>query len=96
VIEKLAGALPKGEIVVLVSATWCGNCKAFRPAVESASGRGTRFRFMEVDVDLRPDLIEAWKLESVPTVVLFKDGREVRRQVGFTSEKKLLTFLERF
>jgi len=93
-IHRLGTDLPPGKAVVLASASWCGSCKAFRPIVEYAAALRKDLAFHEVDIETRSDLIAAWGLDAVPTVVLLRGGKPVARQVGYASEKKLIKFLD--
>ena len=77
-----------GEVPVLVDfhATWCGPCKAMAPALQAfASEMGDRLRVIKIDVDRNPQVALDYKIQGVPTLILFKDGRPVWRQSGALS-----------
>ena len=71
--------------VVLVDfwATWCGPCKMLAPVIEQL---GTQYEGKvvvgKVDTDEQPALAMQFGIMSIPTVILFKDGKEVERKVG--------------
>jgi thioredoxin 1 len=75
----------KSPLPVLVDfhATWCGPCKVLAPVVEEiARDRQGTLKVVKVDIDVARKTASAHGIQSVPTLVLFKDGKELRRRVG--------------
>ena len=78
------------EAPVLVDfyADWCAPCKYVAPLMdELAQTHEGRLLVVKVDTDQAPDLSQKWGVRSIPTVILFKEGEEVARSVGFEPEK---------
>ena len=78
------------EAPVLVDfyADWCAPCKYVAPLMdELAQTHEGRLLVVKVDTDQAPDLSQKWGIRSIPTVILFKEGEEVARSVGFEPEK---------
>jgi thioredoxin 1 len=75
-------------------APWCGPCQMIGPVIEKLSHdlAGTHV-IGKVNVDEHPILAEAFEVTSIPTLILFKDGKAVRRVSGFRSEPQLREFL---
>ena len=68
-------------------ASWCGPCRALKPVFENVSNRfGNGVKFSFIDVDEQFETASKYAVRSVPTVVIEKDGEEVRRFVGVQSE----------
>lgn len=65
-------------------ATWCGPCRMAEPVIEQMSEEyAGKVLIGKVDVDAEPELAGKFGVMSIPTVILFKDGQEIGRQVGF-------------
>ena len=91
-------ALPVDANVTLIkfSAAWCGPCKALVPVLtELATAYGPRLRVVDVDVGDDPDLGERFGVRAMPTLVLWRDGREVGRVVGARARAFLAAMIDR-
>ena len=86
----------KSEIPVLVDfwATWCGPCMRQAPALEELSNAG--YEIGKIDVDECPELAGAFGVMSIPTLILFKDGKEQTRLVGLQSKDRLEAVLKQY
>ena len=81
------------EAIVDFYATWCGPCKMFGPVFEDVSLKND-INFVKVDVDKYSEIARKYGVMTIPTVILFKDGVEVKRNIGFMSEQELSKFLK--
>ncbi len=80
-----------GAAVVDFWATWCGPCKMLGPTIEELADELEGQAVVgKVDVDENRELASQFGVMSIPTVVFFKDGKEVTRLVGVQSKEKLL------
>ena len=80
-------------VIVDFYANWCGPCKMFGPVFEEV-GNSNEMNFVKVDVDKDSDIARRYGVMSIPTVILFKDGVEVKRYTGFMDKEKLIEFLK--
>lgn len=68
------------------SASWCGPCKTLAPTFNEVKNSFTGVLFNEYDIDDSSDVASQFGIRSVPTVILVKDGKEVKRIVGANSK----------
>lgn len=86
----------KGEGLTLVDffATWCGPCKMMHPVLEQLKDElGENVRVIKIDVDKNMDLSMQYRIQSVPTLMLFKNGAAVWRQSGVMSLNNLKSII---
>ena len=91
--EKDFNNLIETEAIVDFYATWCGPCKMFGPIFEEVS-KEKDMNFIKLDVDKYSDIAREYGVMSIPTMILFRDGKEVKRHTGFMSKDDLLEFLK--
>ena len=88
----------KSETPVLVdfTATWCGPCKVLAPVVdEIAEETVGKVKVVKLDVDVAPGAAKRYGIRGVPTVVAFRGGEQVGRQVGISKKQTLLALIGR-
>lgn len=94
--EDFESAIKSGVCLVDFNAVWCGPCKAQAPTIEKlADDFAGRATIAEVDVDSNQEAAVAYGVQSIPTLVVFKEGTEVQRFVGLQSESVLAGALEK-
>lgn len=77
-------------VVMDFFATWCGPCKMLTPIFESLSKEmSDKVDFAKLDIDRSLEIAQQYKIVSVPTTIIFKNGREVQRIVGFIPKEQL-------
>lgn len=93
-VENFETEVLKSEKPILIDfwATWCGPCMRQGPVVEELAEEG--YAVGKVDVDQNMALAQQFRVVSIPTLTLFKDGAEAQRFVGLTSKEELKSALE--
>lgn len=90
--EVISSSLP---VVVDFWAEWCGPCKMIAPILEELSQQlGGKVKFVKVNVDENPNLTTEYGIMSIPTLIIFKEGKPLAKTVGTQSREELLKFIE--
>ncbi len=84
-----------GVVVVDFWASWCGPCKMLSPVIEELSNEITTAKFAKVNVDENPQSSQNFNIASIPTLLVFKDGKVVDTMVGFRPKAELEQLVKR-
>ena len=77
----------EGTVLVDFYADWCGPCKVMSPIIDTiAEEVGDRAKVGKVNVDGNIELSEKFEVQSIPTIIVFKDGKEVNKFLGVTDK----------
>ena len=80
-------------VVVDFFAEWCGPCKAMAPALEQvATELKGKVKVVKLDVDQNPDITQKYRIQAMPTLMVFKDGNVVNQKIGALVQKKQLAW----
>ena len=88
----------QSELPVLVDfwTTWCAPCKVVLPVIEELAGEmAGKVRFAKLDVDSEQQLAMQYRVSSIPTFILFKDGQMVDRMLGAMPKSQFQNFINR-
>ncbi len=84
----------KKTILVDFWASWCGPCQMIAPIVEEISNElSERIEVGKLNVDEQPEIAIKYDVMSIPTLILFKDGKVVNTIIGYHSKEEILDFI---
>lgn len=85
--------IKEGKVLVDFYADWCGPCKMVAPIVEKLAGEYEDMNFLKINVDEAPRLAARFEVYSIPTLLLFENGKLTNKQVGYVPEPRLKAFI---
>lgn len=89
--KEFANEIKEGAVLVDFFATWCGPCRMMASILEDVDKElGGKGKIVKVDVDQNENLAKQFAVMSIPTLVLFKDGKMVSRHVGVMQKNDCL------
>ncbi len=84
--------LIKDRVLVDFYATWCGPCQLLSPLIENLKDE---IDIIKIDVDKNEELARQYGIMSIPCIILFEKGKEIKRNIGFLEEEKLKEFIKK-
>ena len=88
--EEFLDLISDGNVLVDFYADWCGPCKIMGEILESVDGN-----IVKVNTDTFPRLAQKFGIMSIPTLILFKDGREADKLIGLQSKNDIIEFINK-
>ena len=81
------------KVLVDFNADWCGPCKMLKPIIDEIAEEKTDLKIVSINIDDEDELSEEYNVSSIPCLVLFDKGKELKRNVGLMSKDDLETFI---
>lgn len=91
--KEFKEVIKDGKVVIDFFATWCGPCKMLSPVMDEISSELKDVNFYKIDVDKNEDVAMEYGIMSIPTIIIFKDGKVVNSIVGLKSKDELINII---
>ena len=88
-------ATAKGNVVIDFGAPWCGYCRRLAPVIDKVAGEEPDIAFYSINIDNDEEIAARFQIDTVPTVIFFKDGEAVDQFVGFISYADVKAFMDK-
>lgn len=93
-VTKFNTMIAQGNVVVDFYADWCGPCKVLANTINQIAAQYSNVTFLKVNTDMYPEL--AGSIRSIPTVVFYKNGKQVHRQTGALNRQQMTSLIQKF
>lgn len=92
--DEFKTLISEGKVVVDFFATWCGPCKMLSPVMDEISNELSDINFYKVDVDKNEDIAREYGIMSIPTIIIFENGKVINTIVGLKSKSDLIDIIK--
>lgn len=93
--EKNFNELVASDLVLVdFFASWCGPCRMLGPVLDEIASDRSTFKIVKIDVDECASLARTYNVMSVPTMIIFKNGKVVDQKTGFLPKEELIEWVE--
>ena len=92
--ENFNEIISKDLVLVDFFANWCGPCKMLSPILENLASSREEIKIVKVDVDECPALARTYGVMSIPTLLIFKNGKLLESRTGFMPESEINNWLQ--
>ena len=93
--SEFVNEINKGLVLVDFYAEWCGPCKMLSPILEEINNENENIKIIKVNIDDSKFLANYYQIQSIPTLVLLKDGEFLNKMIGFRPKKIIEELIEK-
>lgn len=93
--EKFKETIKKDKVLVDCYADWCGPCRMLGPIVDEISEEIKDCDFYKLNVDEEEDVAREYGIMTIPTLLLFENGKLVDKSIGLRSKEELIEFIQK-
>ncbi|MBE6152954.1 MAG: thioredoxin [Firmicutes bacterium] len=93
--ENFNEIINDGLTLVDFYAEWCGPCKMLGPIIEEVSNQVSNVKIIKINVDEHSNIAQKYGVMSIPTLIMFKDGQEIDKTIGFMTKEDMIEFINK-
>ena len=86
--------IKEGKVLVDFYADWCGPCKMIGPVLEEIASENSDIEIVKVNVDNFENIARQYGIMSIPTLIVFENGKEVNKSIGFVDKDGILDLIK--
>lgn len=87
-VKQFKEEIASGTVLIDFYATWCGPCNMLAPVIEELD-KQANIKILKVDVDELGDIAREFRIMSIPTLIVIKDGKMIKREMGYMPLERL-------
>ncbi|AGJ91009.1 thioredoxin [Mycoplasma putrefaciens] len=92
--EQFREEIKSGKVLIDFNATWCGPCRMLMPLVHDLASKTDDVKFLDVDVDINPEIAREYQVMSIPMLAILENGKLINKHVGFASPEQLKNLIK--
>lgn len=92
--QEFNNLIENEKVLVDFYATWCGPCQLISPIIEEIAKENKNIKVIKIDVDKFPELSRKYGIMSIPTLMVFSEGKEVKKHIGYLDKKGIEDLLK--
>ena len=92
--SNFKNTIEKGVALIEFWAPWCGPCKMMSPLIDKIANNNPDLIVGKVDIDASQNISQMYNIQSIPTIIIFKNGEAMEQTVGVVNEKTIMNKVE--
>lgn len=95
-ISSISYSQDTNKTLIIFSADWCSYCKVAKSDMQNDSNLSEiikNYEIIDIDYNLDKQFVEGYNVKTLPTFIIFQDGKEMKRYTGYRNKKELIKFL---
>lgn len=92
--EELEQEIKEGKVLLDFYADWCGPCKMLSTVLEDLTEVNKNIKIIKINIDKLDNIAKQYGIMSIPTLILYNEGKQINKKVGFISPEELENFVK--